>query len=199
MKKYCLLFLMLLLSFHFAVSQETADVAIEWRDDLVGFQRTGMVVLGSWAVGNIAVSGYRMSQTRDASYHFHQMNVFWNTVNLGIALGGYFGAPSLEASLTSYEMLDEYHRFSKILVFNTGLDVAYVMTGLYLRERSGNVKKHAQRLKGYGNSLLLQGGFLFAFDLVLVLLNETSIRDMMTSGHFQMALTPVGAGMRLVF
>jgi hypothetical protein len=149
-----------------------------------------MVVLGSWAAGNLLVSGYQMTQTTGKTYHFHQMNVFWNVVNAGIAVSGYLGAMNGATDLTGVELLSEYNSFSKILLFNTGLDVAYVMTGLYLKERSKSSAKHPKRLAGYGNSLLLQGGFLFLFDLALVIINEQSINEMLGSDNFQMALTP---------
>ena len=163
---------------------------VNWNAELWNLQKNGMVVLGSWAAGNLLVSGYQMTQTTGKTYHFHQMNVFWNVVNAGIAVSGYLGAMNGATDLTGVELLSEYNSFSKILLFNTGLDVAYVMTGFYLKERSKSSAKHPKRLAGYGNSLLLQGGFLFLFDLALVIINEQSINEMLGSEHFQMALTP---------
>ncbi len=162
----------------------------EWNSRLWNLQKNGMLVLGSWAAGNFLLSGYQMSQTRERSYYFHQMNVFWNTVNMGIAITGYVSALQGEMHLLPVEMLNEYHQFSKILLINTGLDVAYMMTGLYLKERSDHSVKHQHRLVGYGNSLLLQGGFLFLFDLTLVVLNEQSISKMIGSDAFQLAWMP---------
>jgi hypothetical protein len=199
MKKITLLFLILLAGYGTAFTQDQPTFASEWQEDLAGFQRTGMIVLGSWAVGNIAAGGIGMTQTQGVPYYFHQMNLFWNTVNLGIAVGGYIGATSMDPAVGSVEVLNQYHQFSKILLLNTGLDVGYVMTGLYLRERSGNVSRHAKRLKGYGNSLMLQGGFLLVFDLVLALINEQAIQEMISSGSLQVGMTPAGVGLSLSF
>jgi len=199
MKKITLLFLILLAGYGTALTQDQSALAGEWQQDLAQMQRTGMIVLGSWAVGNMAVGGIGMAQTQGVPHYFHQMNLLWNTVNLGIAVGGYLGAASMDPVTGSVEVLSQYGQFSKILLLNTGLDVAYVMTGLYLRERSGNVSKHSRRLKGYGNSLMLQGGFLLAFDLVLVLINEQAIREMLSAGSFQVAMTPAGMGVQLSF
>lgn len=163
---------------------------VNWNAELWNLQKNGMVVLGSWAAGNLLISGYQMSQTSGKTYHLHQMNVFWNVVNAGIAVSGYLGAMNGAVDLTDVEMLNEYNSFSKVLLFNTGLDVAYVMTGFYLKERSKRSAKHPKRLAGYGNSLLLQGGFLFLFDLALVIINEHSISEMLGSDNFQMALNP---------
>jgi len=199
MKKITLLFLILLAGYGTALTQDQSALAGEWQQDLAQMQRTGMIVLGSWAVGNMAVGGIGMAQTQGVPHYFHQMNLLWNTVNLGIAVGGYLGAASMDPVTGSVEVLSQYNQFSKILLLNTGLDVAYVMTGLYLRERSGNVSKHSRRLKGYGNSLMLQGGFLLAFDLVLDLINEQAIREMLSAGSFQVAMTPAGMGVQLSF
>ena len=44
--------------------------------------------------------------------------------------------------------------------------MAYVVGGAYLRERGNNQPDKADQLRGYGKSVMLQGGFLLAFDLV---------------------------------
>lgn len=171
----------------------------EWDQRLFDFQKQGMVALGSWAAGNFLVSGYQMSRTQEKTYYFHQMNVLWNTVNMGIAVSGYLGAMHSTTGLPAMEILTEYHRFSKILLVNTGLDVAYMMTGLYLKERSKQVAKHQHRFAGYGNSLLLQGGFLFLFDLTLVLLHEQNISEMLSNDAFQLVISPGYIGVTLQF
>jgi len=190
MRFYFMIGVFLLFGLQMAKGQDITPSA-EWGQDLANLQQNGMLVLGSWAVGNFAVSGYQMTRTKGTTYYFHQMNVFWNSVNMAIAVGGYLGAGQM-TGLSPLELYDEYNNFSKILLFNTGLDVAYVMTGLYLRERSGNVQKHTKRLKGYGNSLILQGGFLFAFDLVLVLINEQALGSLSGSKNLQLSLMPGG-------
>ncbi|HAN38707.1 MAG TPA: hypothetical protein DCQ29_07365, partial [Chitinophagaceae bacterium] len=48
-------------------------------------QRKGMYVLGSWALGNIAVSSLTANGVSGSNKAFHQMNVYWNVVNAGIA------------------------------------------------------------------------------------------------------------------
>ena len=190
MRLYFMIGVFLLFGLQMAEGQDVTS-SPEWGRELAGLQQNGMLVLGSWAVGNFAVSGYQMTRTKGTTYYFHQMNVFWNTVNMAIAVGGYLGASQM-GDLSSMELYEEYHNFSKVLLINTGLDVAYVMTGLYLRERSGNVQKHTKRLKGYGNSLMLQGGFLFAFDLVLVLINEHALGSLTGLENLQLSLMPGG-------
>jgi len=126
-----------------------------------------MITLGSWAVGNMVLNGelYRSGE-KDRKY-FYQMNIAWNTVNLAIAGFGLYGALNPDRTLTLLESIQQQSNIEKILLFNAGLDVGYIMTGFYLKERAKNTLKHQDRFKGYGNSLVLQGGFLLLFDLTV--------------------------------
>lgn len=173
------LFTAILVLYALPATAQISENAVEAENaDRLQLQKNGMMVLASWAVTNMAVSGYMMTRTSQTAFRFHQMNVFWNVVNAGIAASGYWGAAQAgPASFSALETLSEYHNFSKVLLINTGLDAAYVMTGMYLRERARNKPKYQHMLKGYGNSLLLQGGFLLAFDLALVLINETQMQQ----------------------
>ncbi len=162
-------------------------------------QKNGMIVLGSWAVANFLAGGIQMGRTQGKPYYFYQGNVLWNTVNLGIAISGYLGATGHETLSSNLEALDGMHQFSKVLMLNTGLDAAYLMTGLYLKERAKNASKHSDRLAGYGNALLLQGGFLLAFDAVLLALNEAQIGQFMENTRLNACLAPGVAGITFSF
>ncbi len=148
---------------------------------LQGFQherndinQTAMLVLGSWAVGNILVGTYGNFKSNGEAKYFHHFNAMWNVVNLGIAAFGYFNAVnSNPATMTNLEILKDYNSLQNFLLLNAGLDVAYIMTGFYLKERSKN-SSSAERLKGYGNSLLLQGGFLLAFDVASYFIHQNN-------------------------
>lgn len=130
-------------------------------------QRTAMYVLGGWAVANIGLGlGLRAGRTGEAR-RFHEMNAIWNTVNLGIAGFGLWSVLRADpAALDAFGSLRENDGLQKILLLNTGLDVAYIVGGLYLKERARRPDADADRLRGYGRSIVLQGGFLLAFDLV---------------------------------
>jgi hypothetical protein len=127
-----------------------------------------MAVLGSWALLNLLVSGYFVKQTdaRTETHHFHLMNVGWNVINALLAVWGILQAhPKGVAGLTLAESLTAQFTFEKILLFNAGLDVAYVCVGSWLRARAGTAgASRPERLLGYGRSLWLQGGFLLLFD-----------------------------------
>ncbi|MCB0636992.1 MAG: hypothetical protein KDC54_10270 [Lewinella sp.] len=131
-------------------------------------QRSAMLVLGAWSVVNIGAGLALRGQDKTTTHHFHTMNAAWNTVNLAIAGFGYWSASRSDpGSFDLFSTIDEQYKFQKILLFNAGLDVGYMATGLFLIERSRHPDRaNPARLKGFGQSLLLQGGFLFAFDLV---------------------------------
>ncbi len=131
--------------------------------------KTGMLTLGSWAVGNFVVSGLSLGSPKDDRYYFHQMNVLWNTVNVTIAGLGYRQAALQDDARGLTKTIKSHHNLRRKLIFNAGLDIAYVAGGFYLLEKAKNDAEQADRWRGYGRSLILQGGFLLAFDAVLYL------------------------------
>lgn len=134
-------------------------------------QKTAMTILGSWAVANIASGAILQTQTEGQTKYFHQMNLIWNTVNLAIA-----GSSLLAIRRTDITTLDAaasikaQHSLQKVLLFNAGLDVGYIALGMWYIERGKNAstQKLIQRRKGYGKSIIIQGAFLLAFDLLTV-------------------------------
>ncbi len=171
----------------------------------VNIQKTGMIILGSWALTNFAVSGYSMTRQEDRQFYFHQMNVLWNTVNLTIAGFGYAGAVRSGTDAGFAETLREYRSFSKVLAVNAALDVGYIAAGFYLKSRGAGSEQHGERLIGYGNSLILQGGFLLAFDAVMLLINQGALSQFEAAADdtaagtlsFNLAALPGGLAARL--
>lgn len=130
-------------------------------------------------MANIAggVAGATLSEDPTAA-GFWEMNALWNTVNLTLA-GTTLVAerrrtdPSGTTDLTLPAYRAESHRLEKILLFNAGLDLGYMALGGWMwdRGRRGaglpNSGVGPERLAGWGQALVLQGGFLFLFDVVL--------------------------------
>lgn len=148
--------------------------------------QTGMIVLGSWAVGNIAVGLAGSLKSNGEAKYFHQMNLMWNVVNAGIAGFGLYSALNSSADLPLLESLGEHEKIKRILLFNAGLDVGYMAAGFYLRERSLRAD-NPERLRGFGNSLVLQGAFLFAFDLAMFFTHNS-----MSADFYGFELQPMG-------
>jgi len=136
--------------------------------------KTGMLLLGTWATGNILVGTYGNFTVKNEGKYFHQFNAMWNVVNLGIAAFGYINSFNSDAAaMSGLDILNEFNSFQSFLLLNVGLDAAYIMTGFYLKENSKK-SSSGERLRGYGNSLLLQGGFLLLFDIALYFIHQNN-------------------------
>jgi hypothetical protein len=129
--------------------------------------KTDMMILGGWALGNMAVSGILLANTEGGvAKGYHQMNIGWNAVNLTIAGFGYLAAiKSNPASFDLFGSIDEHYKLQKIFLFNAGLDVGYMAAGAYVMERSKSSLKNPEQLKGFGQAIIVNGAFLFVFDL----------------------------------
>lgn len=183
-----------------ALQAQNGDPLLQFNAERLQINRTGMWVLGGWAVGNIAFSGWRRFQTEGRRKAFHDMNIMWNTVNLGIAAFNILGAQGDGTSLSLAESLREEQFIEKFLLLNVGLDVGYVMTGFFLREKSKTASaKWQTRFGGWGDSLLLQGGFLFVFDLSLYFLLHQNSESKLMPLIEGLSVGPQGLGLSLSF
>jgi hypothetical protein len=100
--------------------------------------------------------------------YFGQMNLFWNVVNLSIAGFALYGNYTTDASMMNgQEMLAKHLKTENILLINSVLDVGYIGAGFLMRHLSAGSAKREDLLKGYGNSVIMQGAFLLVFDLVM--------------------------------
>ena len=136
------------------------------------YRQTGMMVLGGWAVVNIASGLVMRSNTTGVDSRFYEMNAIWNGVNLAIAGFGYFSAAKLGIDGSAFKLYQEQMSMDKVLLFNAGLDMGYIAAGAWMMERSKNVTKDPDLWKGYGKSIMFQGAFLFAFDVAMVLIHK---------------------------
>ncbi|WP_018620358.1 DUF6992 family protein [Spirosoma luteum] len=138
-----------------------------FSEQRIKHQKTLGLALGSFALANIAVGAVAARQTTGETKQFHKMNVYWNLFNLGIAGAGLLGSRKRNADAeTLADAVRQHENMKQILLINAGLDVAYVVGGGYLQERSTSHPNKADQLRGYGKSIMYQGGFLLAFDLV---------------------------------
>jgi len=93
------------------------------------------------------------------------MNVYWNLVNLALSLFGIFSQKEQVEDMLLVQTIEAQFSLEKVLLFNGGLDVGYVFLGLWLVQKSLEVSKNQERLRGYGYSIIVQGLWLFLFDL----------------------------------
>ncbi|MGF7214436.1 hypothetical protein GGR92_000576 [Spirosoma lacussanchae] len=152
------------------VSAQRAEATTDLRqfsEQRLRHQKTLGLALGSYALANIAVGSIAAGQTSGQTRYFHQMNVYWNLFNLGIAGAGLLGGRKRSTGgETLADAVRQHENLKQLLLVNAGLDVAYVVGGAYLRQRADLKPDKADQLRGYGTSVMVQGGFLLAFDLV---------------------------------
>ena len=134
-----------------------------------------MLTLGSFAAANIATGFIAASRAQGETKYIWRMNGYWNLINLGVAGLGYLG---LRNAMTRTYTLSANERaqlaIEKTYVLNFGLDLVYIMGGFYLRQRGyGETTPDSRdRYKGYGTSIILQGGFLLLMDGVMIVLHH---------------------------
>jgi hypothetical protein len=160
----------------------------------ISTQKTGMIVLGSWATLNIISGSIGAYRREGSSKYFHQMNAAWNLVNLGIAGFGYRGASRIDTDLNYSSGLDKMQDFERLLIINAGLDLIYIGTGAWLWSRG--ISENSSRQIGYGKSIVLQGSFLLLFDSILYLAHSRHTQELLKLGD-QLSFT--GNGFLLSF
>ncbi len=144
-------------------AQGLADLE-EINQTRLDYNQQGMLILGTWAVVNLILGAVASFRTSGQTQAFHQMNAYWNVVNLGIAAYGFWQASQV-AVLNFWEVLLAQQQIEKILLANAALDFGYIALGLYLIERGRRLEK--DKWLGFGKSIILQGAFLLLFDAIL--------------------------------
>lgn len=141
-----------------------------FSEQRIRHQKTLGLTLGGYALANIAVGSIAAANTSGETRYFHRMNVYWNLFNLGIAGIGLLSSRKTTAEgETLAQAIRQHETMKQVLLLNAGLDVAYVVGGGYLQERShrflSSDPDKSDQLRGYGRSIMVQGGFLLVFDL----------------------------------
>lgn len=140
--------------------------------------KNGFLTLGTWSVINLATSGIGYYRGSGENKYFHQMNLAWSGINLGLAIPGLIEAyVKPEFDLTSAQTIRKNQKLQKIFLFNTALDIAYITTGLFLRPLSENNPMKELQIRGYANAIILQGGFLFLFDSTMYFLHNRHFKS----------------------
>ncbi len=131
----------------------------------------GLAVLAAWALLNLVVGGYLLARAdrRHEPYYFQAMNVGWGLVNGVLAGWGILQLRfSMPAGMSVADLFREQLLNENLFLLNAGLDVAYIMTGFYLRALGARPgRDRPERMLGFGRSLWVQGGFLLVFDAAM--------------------------------
>ena len=132
----------------------------------LNINQSGMYFLGGWALANMATGIFGWIRYDGVQKYFHQMNAVWNLVNAGIATYALLDMAGNDISgLSDSEMMRQHIRSENFYLINAGLDLLYMAGGAWMIHAAGNNEKRHDLLKGYGQAVILQGAFLFLFDL----------------------------------
>ena len=178
MKKALVIILIL-----FCTSAFAQDSLKYYNNLRINTTSSGMKILGGWGILNLgtgAIWGWNSKNTgvyaglggsqvvsskgisREGQYFF-QMNTIWGAVDFGTALLGYANIQKYrKKNLNAAETLEQQKKLEKIFLVNGALDIGYLGVGTYLK-LAGDSRK-SPMMKGYGESILMQGGFLLIFD-----------------------------------
>jgi hypothetical protein len=161
--------------------------------------RAGMMVLGGWAIANMATGTYGTLKFSGEEKYFHQMNLMWNVVNAGIASYAIYQFYNTDyTSFTSAQQLAKHIDTERLYLINAGLDVLYMAGGAIMINASKKNEKRRDLLSGYGKSVVLQGGFLFVFDLAMYFIQYNHRINF--GPHVQsLSITPMGLSASFTF
>ena len=140
---------------------------VKFEKARVRYTKNSMAALAGWSVINIVGSGFATNTRNKEVRYFHQMNVMWGSINLAISGLSYFGASREKINNPVLaDVMRHQNRIEKTYLINLGLDVVYVGAGLLMNKTSDN-QKNPEKFEGYGNSIMVQGGFLLLYDAIV--------------------------------
>lgn len=166
-KHSSILIMLMLLQYNNVFAQQTILDSINQQREKQTL--TGLKLLSGWSASNIIYGSIARNNSTGSDKYFHEMNAIFNGVTLGISALGYFTAKK-STSLNLAQSLKKQNQAERLFLFNAGLDLAYIAGGAYIKEKSYNNLADADRLTGYGNSIMLQGAVLAVFDGVMYVL-----------------------------
>lgn len=139
--------------------------------------KDGAIGLTSWGLMNVGFSGYMMTQTTGQEKNFHTMNLIWGGIDLAVGIPTFIRSYKIYKGKIQLKM-DSYNpkRYMKIYAVNGWLDLAYIGAGFIVKSRASH-STDPEMMRGFGNSIILQGGFLFTFDNVMYLLHRKLLKN----------------------
>ena len=130
-----------------------------WR-----FTRTLSYRLIAWSVLSLLVGAVLWFSANGFRHGLGLQAVLWGMIDAGIAFLGLRGlASKLIRAFDPLRAAEDTRKLRKLLWINTGLDLLYVLGGFSLAFTLGQSDEF---LRGSGFGVVIQGAFLFLFDLL---------------------------------
>ena len=180
------------------LSQSIFGQVTNFQKEFNSINENLMLSLGSYAVVNFAISGAAYFSSEDEySKRFHEMNVMWNTVNIGLAIPGYIKARRGGGPVIMAELVKAQKKTETIFLVNDVLDIGYIAAGIWMREVAPNQLDQEDLFNGYGNSLILQGSFLLVFDTVAYYIHHSHGKELPALEKVSLSTSGEGVGLRI--
>lgn len=144
-----------------------------WR-----FQKQLLMTLFGWAMSSIATGLIMRRGGNSFRAGVGEQFVGWGVINALIATAGGIGTQrraERAAIDSSVSPTIEKRNLATLLWVNTGLDVFYVIGGALYGRKQGAIDDYR---RGRGVGIMIQGGFLFFFDLInAIRVGRIEVRD----------------------
>lgn len=138
------------------------------------FKKAQAVSLAIWATLNILIGATFIFQSEAHHFYIFTMNISWNVVNIAVAIFLYTHHNNVfDQSISLLNQMEYQKHIEKSIVFNMGLDLAFIATGFSMYYY-GNIPivSHPELWLGFGISVIMQGSFLFILDMVFFRLHR---------------------------
>ena len=127
------------------------------------FQRRLTDRLLAWGVLSMTVGLVLQVAPRPFWRAFGTQSAIWGAIDAAIALAGQWQARRKAGQQEDTAVTGEVRKIRRLLWVNAGLDVLYVLGGLWLALGKG---RRAETARGHGWGVVVQGAFLGVFDLI---------------------------------
>ncbi|WP_107040295.1 DUF6992 family protein [Brumimicrobium mesophilum] len=199
MNNHLIIGFLMLIGFGFH-GQSQIKTNLAFNKERQQINKSGMVALSSWAAANIAIGSIGWATAQAEAKYFHQMNAFWNIVNLGISVPGLFQSKKdEEKKISNGKLIQKQYSTEQIYLINEALNVVYIGSGILLSNVADQYPKNEQRFQGYGKSMIFQGSFLLVFDLIQFLRHRNHRLNSSTLFFDQVSLSNNGFGFKYSF
>jgi hypothetical protein len=145
---------------------EPADELGDYDSRIRRILRRHVAALGWWGTINAAAVLSCFLVTNAWLYYFFIMGLVWGIINFSITVMlTRHAVVKRFHSGTLFERIETQHHVEKIMLFNVGPDVCYILFGLYLHASA--CAAPAERIamyEGFGYNIIMQGLFLFVLD-----------------------------------
>jgi hypothetical protein len=154
---------------------ELPDVSLRFDKRMIQLSHVHAFVLGCWALLNVAMGAILTFLTYGNVWTlaFYTMNLSWGVINGGAAAFVYAHTKKSAAKpKTLLRRLDLQRHVEKVLLFNAGLDIAFIVGGWALYQRASITDVvYPDLWKGFGTSVLMQGAYLLIQDSIFYYLH----------------------------